>query len=772
MNFKDLRFAPLAGRPASVLFVEDNILDQRVIARSMESHGSAYDYVMVDTIAAATHLLASKYFDVVVFDYFLPDGTAFDLFDKVHDAPIIVLTGLDEIVALSTVKRGAFEYVLKHGSKPFGEVLHRVLSQALHYVQQRIETEALTGAFNNLKDCVFLTDISDRIAFVNPAFEDRYGYKADEVKGKHVSILWSSDCDASGAQLMLPQSVSGVWIYNLTKSGERMPVFLSRSPWVDNLGTVVGTVGVVREVIELTRAREAFEESESRFQHMAEIIDQVFWLTDIGRTHWFYLSPQFEKLWGVKKRDLLRKPKMFYDKIHPEDRSKVIEHMPLMLHGAYDEEYRIVGGDNAIKWVREKAFPVMDDQGRVVRLTGFIEDITQRHLEEQRRADLEAQLRQSQKLEVIGQLAGELAHEFNNILGSVIGYTQLALEDLEPESLTSSNLKEALIAGQRAKELVKRILTFSRPRVQDVQIVNFKTTINEALSLLKQTLPANVELSVDLCETPIVVLGDSDDLRSVIVNLCSNAIQAMQKNGGVLNVELSRRDLSDASLPTMKGMERGCYAELIVRDTGCGMSFDVLNRAFDPFFSTNAVNKSRGLGLSMVHELIRQHGGVIDAKSEEGRGTCFVVYVPIIDAQSDEPSVIDTLTAQSGNGTVLFVAAERQLVTLASLMLRRLGYEVEGVLTSEDALKVFKAQPHAYDVVFTDMAMPRIAGDVLGSLLHEIRSDIPLILCTGYSELLSLNDMRQIGFKELLYKPVGFVEIARAIKAVCCSGEQ
>ena len=771
MGLEDFRLASLASRPISILFVEDNVLDQRIIARSMESRQHSYDYIIVDTISAATELLESRYFDVVVLDYCLPDGTAFDLFDKVCDVPIIVLTGLDEIVALSTVKRGAFEYVLKHGSEPFGHMLHKAIEQALNSVKQRVEVEALTKAFNHLRDCVFITDTSDRIAFVNPAFEERYGYRLEEVRGQPVSILWSSEGGIPNPKSKLPQSVSGMWIYNVTKSGERIPVFLSRSPWADKVGNVIGTVGVVREVIELLRAREAFKESESRFQHMAEIINQVFWLTDIGRTHWFYLSPQFEKLWGVTLQDLAHTPKIFYDKIHIEDRQRIMERTPLMLHGAYDEEYRVIGDGDNIKWVREKAFPVLDEQGRVVRLTGFIEDITQKRLEEQKREELEAQLRQAQKLEVIGQLAGEIAHEFNNILGSIIGYTQLALEDLNSDSLTSSNLKEALIAGQRAKQLVKRILTFSRPRVQDVQIVNVKTVINEAVLLLNQTIQDNIKLNVSLCDKPIVVLGDSDDLRSVLVNLCNNAMQAMCKNGGELSIELSCKDFTDELANTIKYISPGCYTEILVRDTGCGMSFDVLNRVFEPFFSNNAQSCSKGLGLSMVYELVRQHGGAINAMSEEGQGTCFMVYVPRIDVDSDDVSVIESLTTQSGHGTVLFVGAERQFVTLASLMLRRLGYEVDGVVSSEDALKSFRHRAKAYDVVFTDMAMPRIAGDMLGRLIHEIRSDVPLILCTGYADLLSLNDVRQIGFKEVLYKPVGFVEIARAIKAVCGNGK-
>lgn len=401
--------------------------------------------------------------------------------------------------------------------------------------------------------------------------------------------------------------------------------------------------------------------------------------------------------------------------------------------------------------------PIKDEAGNVTGLLGILWDITQQKKAEKERRQLEQQLRQAQKLESIGILAGGIAHDFNNILGTMMGYTELLMTEIPPQKKEYDYLEQVYQAGERATDLVQRMLTFSRAQEQQhLTPVDLSAIIEETVKMLRAMIPTSIEIQYQLQPECRPVMADSTQMHQVLVNLCINAFHAMRDRGGTLTVMLE--EINANALPhPMLDTASDTFVKLSVRDIGRGMTSDVQEHIFDPFFTTKEPGEGVGLGLSVVHGIISSLDGSIHVVSQPGQGSTFEVYLPGADeavplSSSPEPS--DSQTLERGLGRILLVEDEAALGRLYDIGLTRLGYQVTLCSDGQEALDAFRTHPDQFDLVFTDQTMPHVTGVQLSHKLLTIRPDIPIILTTGHSDAISEDAAKALGIRAYLKKPV------------------
>ncbi|MDB6045479.1 MAG: hypothetical protein JWM63_4030 [Gammaproteobacteria bacterium] len=393
------------------------------------------------------------------------------------------------------------------------------------------------------------------------------------------------------------------------------------------------------------------------------------------------------------------------------------------------------------------------------------EDISESKLLDAEKERLEAQLRQSQKMEAIGALAARVAHDFNNILGAILGYGELAKTAAPEGSVVRRYLENMMRAGGRGKALVERILVFSRSGLCDRGPINVHAVIEEALELLAGSLAQGVRLERRLEAGSAAVIGDATQLHQLAMNLCTNALQAME-NGGVLEVTLDRTDVVQRCRLSHGDLASGVYVRLCVTDTGSGIPPHVLDRMFDPFFTTKSAAEGTGLGLSLVHGIVTDLGGAIDVRTAVGRGTTFTIWLPI-GGEATVPSAEIATEVPRGRGqSVMIVDDERLLVALAEEVLTELGYETVGFSSSMAALEAFRAAPQRFDIVVTDETMPELIGTDLAREIRLLRPDIPIVLTSGYSGAPLHERARTAAIQEVLRKPLQSKDLAECFGRV------
>ena len=397
------------------------------------------------------------------------------------------------------------------------------------------------------------------------------------------------------------------------------------------------------------------------------------------------------------------------------------------------------------------------DDNNITEIRGYVYDDTERVM-------LEKEHRQRQKMEAIGTLAGGIAHDFNNILTAIIGYSEIVMNSLENNTSVQKDLDQVLRAAGRARDLVKQILTFSRGTEQELKPVQVNLVVQEALKLLRATLPMTIEMSQDI-KSSSLIMADPTQIHQILMNLCTNARDAMIGKGGKLTVTLCDTISGHDFTCKYSQIKPGKYMMLSVKDTGCGMTPDTIERIFDPFFSTKDTSKGTGLGLSMVHGIVKGIGGTITVESEPDKGTTFSVFFPIIDDREISDHTIRT-PISGGTERILFVDDEKIIAEMATRMIEHLGYEVSANTDSTEALEVFRSSPHMFDLVITDMTMPGMTGVDLAEELMKIREDIPIILCTGYSESVTEESAKDMGIRKFVMKPFVMERLATVIKEV------
>jgi PAS domain S-box-containing protein len=472
-----------------------------------------------------------------------------------------------------------------------------------------------------------------------------------------------------------------------------------------------------------------------------------------------FVNPRILEYTGYSEDKLLGHYTL--DFIHPDDRAMVRKNVADMMKGTKTApyEYRIIDREGNIKWLMETVKPIIYKGDRA--LLGNTMDITERY-------QMEKFLNQSQKMQAIGTLAGGIAHDFNNILGAMIGYTEMAQFETSPDK-RQYYLDQVIRACDRAKNLVNQILTFSRQREQERKPILLAPIIKEGIKLLRSSLPSTIKITQSISDSQLMVLADPTQIHQVLMNLCTNAAHAMQEGGGILNIQLIQKWIYPVQTTRPIGLEPGDYAELVVNDTGYGIDSSIIDRIFDPFFTTKKPGEGTGLGLSVVYGIVRNHGGAIDVASTPGQGTTFNIYLPLIKTDTEiEEKVAETV--HGGSERILFVDDEAALVEGGKELLASLGYRVTPRMSSVEALDVFRERPHDFDLVITDMTMPNMTGVDLARELLKIRPNIPIIICTGYSHVMSEEMAKSIGIRRLAMKPLFRKDLAKAIREVLETG--
>jgi PAS domain S-box-containing protein len=536
-------------------------------------------------------------------------------------------------------------------------------------------------------------------------------------------------------------------------------------PVVDDEGRCTHLVGSVHDITERKRAAEALRESEEKFRRIFD--EGPFGMMMAGRDFRFMrVNAAFCRMVGYSASELASLT--FKDITHPDHLSVDSEFVMQVFSGEiprYSTEKRYIRKDKETVWGALTLSAIRSNGGQFLYCLGIIEDITERKRAEEERERLQQQLQQSQKLEAIGTMAGGIAHDFNNILTGILGFTELVRSEVPENSEAYENLAEVLNAGHRARDLVKQILSFSRRAETEKCLISLVTIVKDALKLIRNVTPAHISIKQNFTASPArAILADAIQMHQVVLNLCINAADAMP-DGGVLDISLKEMRVEPESQLTQTQLPSGCYLKLTVRDNGTGMSPEVRERIFEPYFTTKLVGKGTGMGLAVVHGVVKEHGGSITVFSDPGKGTTFEICLPIVEATPDTENV-SVPTVATGNESILFVDDETMITNLQRSQLGKWGYRVTATENSATALGIFRTSPRDFDLVITDQSMPYLTGVKLAQAIHEISPSTPIILCTGFDEGISPENADAIGIHAILTKPITGAEFSRSIRMV------
>lgn len=512
-----------------------------------------------------------------------------------------------------------------------------------------------------------------------------------------------------------------------------------------------------RKIQEHKQAQEALQESKERFRELAELLPETIFEMDINGNLTFVNRKAFDHF-GYTQQDFDQDLKGL-ELFHPDDRSRAMKNAKKIMSGENIglNEYTAMKKDKSTFPVLIHSTAICRDE-KPVGLRGFIIDIT-----ETKR--LEAQLQHAHKMEAIGTLTGGIAHDFNNILGIIIGNTELALDDVPEWNPAHFNLEEIKIAGLRAKDIVRQLLGFAHKTDQKLIPIKLVPVIRDSLKFLRATLPTSVTFRQNIQVSADTVLANSTQIHQIMLNLYTNAAHAMEETGGTLEISMQNLVLDNNSADIYPDLSPGYYVVMKVSDTGQGISPEIKDRIFDPYFTTKEMGKGSGMGLSVVHGILQSHQGAISVDSEPGKGTTFTVFFPVI----EEEAVIESKNVEefpTGNERILFIDDEKSIVNMAQKMLERLGYQVETKKNPVDALELFHSKPDWFDLVVTDMTMPYMTGDKLVEQILNISPDMPTILCTGFSEKISEEKAQALGIKAFVLKPLVKRDFAVTIRKV------
>jgi nitrogen-specific signal transduction histidine kinase len=392
-----------------------------------------------------------------------------------------------------------------------------------------------------------------------------------------------------------------------------------------------------------------------------------------------------------------------------------------------------------------------------------VHDITEQKQAEEEKKNLEYQLQQAQKMEAIGTLAGGIAHDFNNILSVIIGYTELILMNANVDAEVRQNLKEIFSASKHARDMVKQILAFSRQHKQERKPIQMAHIVKEAIKMLRASLPATISIEQHIKKDTGVIKADPTQIHQVLMNLCTNAAHAINEKDGVLEIHLGNVELDQKAAADIPGLKTGSYLKLSIKDSGPGIDPHAQQQIFNPYFTTKEKGKGTGLGLAVVQGIVKSNNGAVTVESEVGKGATFHVYLPTIKRKLTADDEIAT-PLPMGCEHILLVDDEQPLVDIGRQMLERLGYSVATRTSSVEALELFKADPDRFDLVITDIVMPNMSGDRLARKIIDIRNDIPVVLCTGYSEKFTRQEAADMGIRSFLMKPLVMKDLADTVR--------
>ncbi len=678
-------------------------------------------------------------------------------------------------------------------------VIVSVLNRAGGQIEKRERAEAelrksdekYRQLVHNAGSIIFRILPDGTITFLNDFAEKYFGYNDDELLGKNIIGTIVPDEKINGVDL--PVLISDIASHpdkyrnneniNILKSGERVWISWSNRAILDPDGNCVEILCVGNDI---TRLKVAEEQLANHRDHLgelvaertAELMDAHDKLSTTTATLGSILSSATEyAIAAIDKDYRLIHYNPAAEKIFGFDGKKVMGKAIHEIHQwkgtephRFDNAFAAVNRDGKYEFeavmnnkrggkahLLTTMMPLRDKASRTTGYILFSKDIS-------RIRELESDLRQSRKMEAIGTLAGGIAHDFNNILMAIMGYTDIALLHSGDNQKLRDKLGQVQNAAERAGHLVTQILTFSRQADQKRSVIKIASIVGEAMMLIRASIPATIEIRQEIADKDIKILADPIQVHQVLMNLCTNAFHAMKETGGAITVTLDRVSLEKEALESHRGLSPGDYARLEVLDTGKGMDPSIVDRIFEPYFTTKEHGEGTGLGLAMVHGIVRKHSGLITVDSRMGEGTVFRVFFPVSEEAAEEKEAGDAITVQGGSESILLVDDEKILTELGAEMLENLGYRVTPKTSSIEALRAFKEAPEAFDLVVTDHTMPVMTGAELAENLLGLRPEIPIILCTGFSEQITEKSARELGIQAFLMKPLVIQTLAATIR--------
>jgi len=549
---------------------------------------------------------------------------------------------------------------------------------------------------------------------------------------------------------------------NKRKDGSFYVEAATISPVFGNAGQIVNFVAVKRDITEEIRAEKELKESEKKFRMLVDQAADMLLVHDMeGRI--IDVNQASIASYGYSREELLsmKVAALDPDYVQRENSGRFWDRFEM--NEPFRFEARQKRKDGTIFPVEVTLTKLMINEQLVI--MGLCRDISDRKKAEKEKDKIQARLQQAQKMEAIGALAGGIAHDFNNLLFPIVGMSEMLLEDIPPDSPEHENVQEILMAGKRGSALVKQILAFSRQSEGEKIPVRIQQVLKEVIKMVRATIPANINISHHINQDCGLVRADPTQVHQIAMNLITNAYHAVDPANGNISIQLKDVALDSESLAG-RDIEAGPYALLTVSDNGCGIASGNMAKIFEPYFTTKAQGKGTGIGLSTVYGIVKEHGGDIQVYSELGKGTTFNIYLPLMVKAPNAVSQNIVENSPSGSERILLVDDEAAIAKLEKQMLERLGYRVTFRVSSLEALEAFKASPEAYDLVITDMSMPNMTGDRLASELIAIRPDIPIIICTGFSDRINPDQANAMGIKGFLMKPVVKAELAAFVRKV------
>ncbi len=659
------------------------------------------------------------------------------------------------------------------------ETLGRELEERTRAEEALAESEAKYRLLvEGSGDVVYALGPDYRFTYLSPVVERLTGYTPEEIKNLDMDEFFtpdSADILRKAYRRRIRDEKVGIrkddverWeLEHKHKNGHTIWGEVSVKPVRHSNGRFAGLQGVTRDITARKKAETALRESEEKYRLVAYATADIIFEFYFSDGLYAHISPNCREILGYTDEELSSASWFVRDRmVPPEDLPELKKIYAAGLKGPRDHivyEFRVRCKDGRIKYLQESSIFIRHADGRVAGMIGSYKDITDKKR-------METQLRQAQKMEAIGTLAGGIAHDFNNILGAILGFTELAMMDLSADHPARDKLVQVERSGNRAKSLVQQILSFSRRTDQERKPLHLGPILKESLKLLRASLPSTIEIRQQLDTNAGMVMADSTQIHQLIMNLCTNAAHAMQKGGGTLEARLDRVILDEEAARQYAELGPGRYRRISISDTGTGMDMETMDRVFEPFFTTKRAGEGTGMGLAVVHGIVKSHDGAITVYSEPGRGSTFRVYLPeILDEAEDEPSP-NIGILPTGWERILLVDDEENLVTVGGRILERLGYRVTGLTSAVDALKLFREVPDKFDLVITDQTMPYMTGIRLAEELMRIRPEIPIILCTGFSHETTAEEALALGIKRFLMKPMNAGEIGRTVREVLDNG--
>ncbi|SLM29848.1 putative PAS/PAC sensor hybrid histidine kinase [Desulfamplus magnetovallimortis] len=634
-------------------------------------------------------------------------------------------------------------------------VTYNDITELKHYEKNLKESEErFRKIYTHMSVGIAQISMDFFIEHANEAYCQMLGYSEKELVGKHLKEITHPEIIKENLEKQAQLASGEIDHYRMDKkfihkSGNLIHGILDANLVRDSTGRPLYCLGSVLDITERKQVEKALKSSEEKYRSMMESMKNPAYICS-SELVIEYMNPQMIDRVG---RDATGEP--CYKAIYENDKKCSWCVLDNILKGEHID-YELSKTVNDCYYSVTNS-PIYNPSGKVSKLTIF-HDIT-------RIKTMEAQLRHASKMESIGTIAGGIAHDFNNIIYIITGNAELAMADIPEWNPAYDSLKEIKTAGFRGAAIVRQLLNFSRRTDEELKPVGAVSVIKDALKLIRSTIPTTIEITHNFPDEEIIINADSAQINQVMMNICINAAQAMEENGGTLNVTVDKMQIKciDHIYPDISP---GQWLKITISDSGPGISNDIIERIFDPYFTTKPVGKGSGMGLSVVHGIVKSHHGAIYVDTSPEQGATFNIFFPVV-AEKNMPNVTRSEDISFGNGEkILFVDDEASIVDMAVKILKRLGYHVESETNPIKALEKFRSRPYAFDVVLTDMTMPKINGIKLAASLKEINPNIPVILCTGYNSLIDEEKAKSIGIDGYTMKPIVVKEIAKTIRDV------